>query len=289
MKKIVVDDENAGSRADIFVAKQYPRFSRSSLEGLFDDGRISIDNKPIKSAYKVKLGEVLKVEDRLLFNQPAKIKLPILYEDADVMVIDKPAGILTHSKGALNTEATVASFIRPKVDNVIEGNRAGIVHRLDRATSGVIITAKHPEALKWLQKQFSARKTKKTYLAVVEGVIEPSAAIIDAPILRNSKKPQTFQVNKQGKSAQTEYRTLKVIEKNGACYSLIELRPLTGRTHQIRVHMAYIKHPVVGDQLYGHPDSGLMLHARQLELTLPNRQRMIFESPMPNLFGAYVK
>src|SRR5262249_28394801 len=149
--------------------------------------------------------------DRPLFKKPPKISLPIIYEDNDVIVIDKPAGILTHAKGALNTEATVASFIESKLaEDLPKNNRAGIVHRLDRATSGVIITAKHDKALKWLQKQFSTRKTKKLYLAIAEGELEPAEAIIDAPIARNPRKPQTFYVSPIGKPAQTEYKLLKV-------------------------------------------------------------------------------
>jgi 23S rRNA pseudouridine1911/1915/1917 synthase len=284
MRELRVSQVEAGQRADVFVADQYPEFSRSSLEGLFDDHKVTLKDRPIKESYKVRLGDELTVDDELIFRKPKPIKLPILYEDDDVLVLDKPAGILSHSKGALNTEATVASFIRPMIDKDISGNRAGIVHRLDRATSGVIITAKNQAALNWLQKQFSTRKTKKTYLAIVEGLPVPESALIDAPIRRNPKKPQTFQVHQQGKPAQTEYKLLKTTKKNGETYSLLELRPLTGRTHQLRVHLAYIKHPVVGDRLYGREGDGLMLHARQLELTLPSRERMVFESPIPDSF-----
>jgi 23S rRNA pseudouridine1911/1915/1917 synthase len=285
MRRLKVSQAEAGQRADIFVANNYPDFTRSSLEGLFKDHKITISKKLVKESYRIKGGDRLVIDDGLLFKKPRSIKLPVIYEDEDVLVIDKPAGILTHSKGALNTEATVASFIRPKVNKEITGNRAGIVHRLDRATSGVIITAKNPAALRWLQKQFSARKTKKTYIAVLEGAPNPRAAIVDAPIARNPKRPQTFQVNKQGKSARTEYNVLKILEKN----SLVELRPLTGRTHQIRIHMAYINHPVIGDNLYGHPGPKLALHAKQLELTLPNRERMTFNSEPPMDFKELVK
>jgi 23S rRNA pseudouridine1911/1915/1917 synthase len=278
---------DVGLRADIYLAGQYPQFSRSSLEKLFD-GLVTVNKQPIKPSFRVSESTKLSVDDSLLKQKPPKISLPVLYEDNDVMVIDKPAGILTHSKGALNTEATVASFIAPKISKDLTGNRAGIVHRLDRATSGVIIVAKDQAALSWLQKQFSNRRTKKTYLAVAEGQPEPPKALIDAPIARNPKKPQTFYVNAAGKPAQTEYKTLKILNKSSNYYSLVELKPLSGRTHQLRVHLAYIKHPVVGDRIYGHEAEQMLLHAQSLELTLPNRQRLVFESPIPKYFEEFI-
>jgi 23S rRNA pseudouridine1911/1915/1917 synthase len=276
-----------GLRADIYLARQYPQFSRSSLEKLFD-GLVTVNKQPIKPSFRMSEATKLSVDDSLLNQKPPKISLPVLYEDDDVMVIDKPSGILTHSKGALNTEATVASFIAPKISKELSGNRAGIVHRLDRATSGVIIVAKNPVALSWLQKQFSNRQTKKSYLAVAQGQLEPSEALIDAPIARNPKKPQTFYVNASGKPAQTEYRLLKILNKSSNYYSLVELKPLTGRTHQLRVHLGYINHPVVGDRIYGHEGEQMLLHAQSLELTLPSRQRQVFESPIPKYFEEFI-
>ena len=158
------------------------------------------------------------------------------------------------------------------------------MHRLDRATSGVIICAKTPDALTWLQKQFAQRRTKKIYLAIVDGQVDPAAAIIDAPIARNPKKPQTFYVNSTGKTAQTEYRVIKEFTKNSKTYSLLELKPTSGRTHQLRVHLKYIGHPIVGDPVYGSGGVNLLLHASSLELTLPSSERKIFESTMPKHF-----
>ncbi len=269
-------------RADVFVAANYPQFTRSSLERLFDKDMVSVNGTPIKPSHKIKDGEKLTVDEELIRRQPESIDLPIIYEDDDVMVIDKPAGVLTHSKGTLNEEATVASFIKTKLkDESLNGNRAGIVHRLDRATSGVIITGKTASAVKHLQKQFSQRRTKKLYLAVVEGLPDEAEAIIDAPILRNPRKPQTFIVDGEGKSAVTHYKVIKPFKNGQKTYSLLELRPQTGRTHQLRVHMAYIGHPIVGDTVYGHGDGPMMLHAKSLELTLPNKERRVFESGTP--------
>ena len=132
-----------------------------------------------------------------------------------------------------------------------------------------------------LQKQFAQRKTKKIYLAIVEGEPKPEQAVIDAPIARNPKKPQTFRVSPEGKSAQTQYSVLKSFVKKDKRYSLLELKPLTGRTHQLRVHLAYIGHPIVGDHVYGSDGARLMLHATSLEITIPTSQRKVFEAAMP--------
>lgn len=284
-------------RADVFIAGQYPEFSRSSLDGLFENELISLDKKPVKSSYKIKENDELKVNDKLLFKKPAAIDVPIIYEDKDVIVIDKPAGVLTHSKGALNTEGSVASFINPKLaKDMPQSNRAGIVHRLDRGTSGIIITAKTEKAQKWLQKQFSTRKTRKVYMAIAEGEPDPRKAIIDAPIARNPRRPQTFYVNPAGKPARTEYEVVKILNPSTSLragkpsiFSLVELRPLTGRTHQLRVHLAYIDHAIVGDRLYGHEREHLYLHAKSLELTLPGGERRVFEAKEPAYFKEFIE
>jgi len=160
------------------------------------------------------------------------------------------------------------------------------VHRLDRATSGVIIGARTQHALSWLQQQFARREAKKTYIAVVEGHVKQPEAIIDMPIERNPKAPATHRVHANGKNAVTSYKVLLENER----YSLLELRPTTGRTHQLRVHLAHIGHPIVGDPLYGSGKYGdrLYLHAEKLEITLPDGQRRTFEAPLPPEFNELV-
>lgn len=284
--QIKIEHENVGKRADIVLSNALPNFTRSSLHYVFDNNLVKINGKVAKAGQKLKQSDLLEAETEELSKGPEKIKLPIIYEDEDVVVINKPAGILTHAKGGLNLEPSVASFINSKLTGFSnDNNRAGIVHRLDRGTSGVIITAKNEQSLKWLQKQFSQRKTKKTYIAVVHGVPVNSEAIIDAPIGRNPRKPQTFIVSQSGKSAQTAYRTLKSFTKSDKQYSLVEFKPVTGRTHQIRVHAAFIGNPIVGDHVYSKDKNmPLMLHAKMLEITLPNRDRKIFESELPSSF-----
>lgn len=268
-------------RADILLAKKYPEYSRAALAKLFTEDLVSLNGKMLKAGDKVPEDAVLEADTSLLHETPEQINLPILYEDDDCIVINKPAGVLTHALGKHGNEPSVASFLRDKVSG-LEGDRAGIVHRLDRATSGVIIGAKNQAALSWLQKQFAQRKTYKTYIAVVEGTPKQAEAIIDMPIERNPKAPATFRVGNNGKPAQTQYKVLQAGDK----YSLIQLQPTTGRTHQLRVHMQKIGHPIVGDPLYGNGSYGdrLFLHAKSLEITLPSKQRKIFTAPLPKEF-----
>jgi 23S rRNA pseudouridine1911/1915/1917 synthase len=289
MRTFKVSSSGAGQRADFFIASKYPDYTRSALAGLFYLDKVKINGEFAKPGYKLKPEDNVKVDDGLLKQKPDKINLPVLYEDDDVIVIDKPAGVLTHSKGGLNLEPTVASFIEPKIeDKNLTGNRAGIVHRLDRATSGVIIAAKNQDTLKMLQRQFSGRKVKKTYWAVVEGTPHPKEAIINSPIARNPHKPQTFMVSAAGKPALTQYKVLRTINRVGNTYSLLELLPQTGRTHQLRVHLAYIGHPIVGDRLYGHGQADLLLYAKSLEINLPSGRRAVFEAGPPAHFKEFI-
>jgi 23S rRNA pseudouridine1911/1915/1917 synthase len=274
-------------RLDQYVVRQIPAFSRSFATRIIEEGQVLVNGKPqLKAGYKLRPDDQIKIiydmaEQELI----PEIELPVIYEDDDCVVINKPIGLLTHSKGTFNPEATVSTWLRGRMQ-AMSGERAGIVHRLDRATSGVMICAKKPEALAWLQKQFSQRRTKKTYAAVVTGVLNEPEAVIDMPIERNPKKPQTFRAGNNGKPAQTAYR---VVKTDGS-HSLLELKPTTGRTHQLRVHLAQLGHPIVGDTLYGgEPADRLFLHAHSLEITIPDRERKTFEVPVPPEFAEAVK
>ncbi len=273
-------------RLDQRVVELIPELSRAFGTKLIDQGKVTVNGTPqTKAGYKLRDGDEVVVNfDLTALADIPEIKLPILYEDDDCIVINKPLGLLTHSKGEFNPEATVETWLRKHTK--ITGERAGIVHRLDRATSGVMICAKTPEALKWLQKQFAQRRTKKTYFAVVSGELKQPEAIIDMPLERNPKAPATFRVGHGGKTASTHYR---VVSSNGD-HSLLELKPETGRTHQLRVHLSHIGHPIVGDSMYGgEPNERLMLHAERLELTLPSRDRKEFVAPLPTLFHDMVR
>lgn len=269
-------------RLDIYVIKQYPNFSRSFATRLIEEGKVAVNGEPqLKAGYKLRAhDQVLVIYDEAEEAEIPDIELEVIYEDEDCVVINKPVGLLTHSKGLFNPEPTVSTWLRSRM-SAMSGDRAGIVHRLDRATSGVMICAKKPEALGQLQKQFSLRKVKKSYIAVIVGEMTEPEAIIDMPIERNPKKPQTFRVGSNGKSALTAYKTLKI----GNGFSLLELKPTTGRTHQLRVHLENLGHPIYGDTFYGGKTADrLYLHAQSLEITLPNRQRKTFTVTVPDDF-----
>ena len=250
-------------RLDQKIVELIPELSRGFATRLIEDGKVTVNGTiQTKSGYKLRAGDDVLVDyDISQLEQIPDIDLPILYEDADCVVINKPVGVLSHSKGVFNPEATVATWLRSRL-NGLSGERGGIVHRLDRATSGVMICAKTPEALQWLQKQFATRNTKKTYAAVIQGSLNPDEAVVEMPIGRNPKAPATFRVDVQGKFAKTAYRT---VDRNNA-YSLLELNPETGSTHQLRVHLKHLHHPIVGDILYGgEPAERLYLHAESFE------------------------
>lgn len=272
-------------RLDVYLQTYYPDISRAQLQRLIKDGKVKV-NGLTQTKNGAKLGEDDAVTVDLKTElAAAELDLKVLFEDETCVVLDKPEGILTHSKGAFNSEQTVASWLsqRPEFNfkTDTDNQRAGIVHRLDRATSGVMICAKTEAALKHLQKQFQDRKAKKTYVARVDGKIKPATAIIDIPIERNPKQPQRFRPGSNGKPAQTMYQTLSVIGKD----SLLKLIPATGRTHQLRVHLNYIKHPIIGDTFYGgRKAERLFLHAHKLEITLPNKDRQTFTVEIPGIF-----
>lgn len=276
---IVVKEDLRGKRTDKLLAEQLPQFPRAALAKLFDKELVWLNDKITKPGVKVREGDRLKADLSPLDIHIEDIELPIIYEDENVLVIDKPTGVISHARGRYFDEPSVASFIRQKTGQ--KGERSGIVHRLDRATSGVMITAKNQETLSFLQKQFSSRKVQKTYMAVIRGALPTAEGVIDMPIGRNPKVPATFHVTESGKQALTRYTTVRT---NGT-YSLIELKPETGRTHQLRVHLAELKHPIVGDVLYhGEPAERLLLHAASLEITLPGGDRAVFTAALPAIF-----
>lgn len=278
-------------RLDIYLQQYYPDISRAQLQRLIKNGKVSVSGEVVtKNSYSLDEDDAVAVDlSTREAESEAKIEPEILYEDVDCVVINKPVGALSHSKGAFNPEDTVATWLTRRPDFSFpeedDNLRIGIVHRLDRSTSGVMIAAKNPKSQKHLQKQFQNRKAKKGYTARVEHVVKPEKALMDLPIERNPKEPQRFRVGQNGKPAQTAYRVLKIIEGRKGRDTLIELNPLTGRTHQLRVHMNYIKHPIVGDTFYGgRPADRLFLHAQYLGITLPNNERKTFTAPVPKNF-----
>lgn len=270
-------------RLDQYVAQFWPENSRSVWQKYILAGYVQVNGR-VQVSPKYVLGE----DDIVTVHVPddpdySDETLPVVYEDDHVIVINKPAGVLTHAKGEIAEEFTVADFVRPKQAEPDTTNRPGIVHRLDRDTSGIIICAKDAETKRQLQKQFQDRKAHKTYLAVVKGTPKQPSATLDLPIERNPKKPATHRVGVNGKHALTRYEVIASDKR----HSVVRLHPETGRTHQLRVHLAYIGTPIVGDRLYGSeksPIGRLCLHAESLEITIPTSRRETFAAEPPEDF-----
>lgn len=272
-------------RLDIYLATTYPEYSRSSWQKFIKNGYVAVD-KTIQKAPKYLVSDPSKITIHLPGAPDHSDKeLPIIYLDEDVIVINKPAGVLTHSKNQLDREFTVADFFRRYTTVGLDADRPGIVHRLDRDTSGVMIGARHQKAYEHLKEQFADRLAHKTYEAVVDGVPSAPELVIDLPIARNPAAPGSFKVDPKGKSAQTK---LAVIDTNSR-HTLVKLEPLTGRTHQLRVHMAYLHTPIHGDRLYGKIADRLYLHAAKLQLVLPSGTTTEFKADRPKQFDALVR
>jgi len=272
-------------RLDHYLARDFPEISRAFLQKLCNTDQVLVNGKPEKSGYKLRAEDKVDVlYDMAGIEKIEDIDLPILYQDENLLVIDKPTGVISHSRGKFWNEPSVASFIRQLTGQ--SGERAGIVHRLDRATSGLMVCAKNEATMKFLQKQFADRHVQKTYMAVIKGHLKLPEAIIDMPIERNPKAPSTFRVGSNGKPAQTKYKVLTSNE----LYDEVQLVPATGRTHQLRVHLQHQGHPIIGDTLYkGQPASRLYLHAYQLTIKVPDNSQMTFTAPLPPEFNVLMK
>lgn len=273
-------------RLDVELAARYPETSRSAWQKHVKAGHVSV-NGEVETSPKLEVTE----NDVIAIDLPRQTdfsdqSLPVVYVDDNVIVINKPIGVLSHSKGVLNDEFTVAEFFRRYTTYNTDTNRPGVVHRLDRDTSGIMIGARNEETAKLLQKQFADRKAKKEYTAVVSGLPKESKALIDLPIGRNPLAPSTFRVDASGKDAQTMFE----VAEEGERSALVSLRPITGRTHQLRVHMQYLGTPIVGDRVYGGFEAPrLMLHASSLEVTIPGGARKTFTAKAPDDLLSYVR
>lgn len=283
---ILKSDENLEKRQrlDLFLVEKIPDYNRSTLQNFIKSGYVAIDGRIIKkpNAEIIIADENGEKKHEISLNIPKKPFPPDLnklkiYEDDNVLVLNKPTGLLSMAKGEFSTENTLEDY-------------GLLVHRLDRDTSGVVILAKNEAARAMLRKQFQERKAHKTYYAIVDGSPKNQEALIDLPIARNLKHPTTFQVDPKGKPAQTYYRVLETLDGK----SLLELKPISGRTHQLRVHLKYLGCPIIGDKIY-NPESRakrLFLHAGLLEITIPDspeNKRMTFEAPLPLDFEQELK
>lgn len=255
-------------RLDILMGEYFKSYNRSSLQKFIEFGFVSVNGEIAKKPNQ-KFERGVKIDLKIPETMKNADLVPeIIYEDGDVVVLNKPAGLLSMPRAQYCPEKTLENY-------------GLLVHRLDRDTSGVVILAKNPDVQMFLKKQFQDRETHKTYYAVVSGCPKLEEAKIDLPLARDLKRPTTFRVDPNGKASETYYKVLKSDDK----HSLVELKPTTGRTHQLRVHMKYLGHPILGDPLYGEEKADrLYLHAYKLEVTLPNGNKVEFEAKVPEEF-----
>ncbi len=292
MIELEVTREHGGLRLDRFLAAALPDFSRSRLQTLIRDGFVRLNGEQPRTREAVKNGDTITVEVPALEKIEAEaeaIPLQILFEDEDLLVLDKAAGMVVHP-GAGNAEHTLVNALLGHcrtLSGIGGKERPGIVHRLDKETSGCLVVAKNDATHRDLSRQFAARTMQKTYLALVNGRPRQAAGTIDAPIARHPVHRQRMSVarNTRGRSALTEYRVVRA----GNEISLVECALHSGRTHQIRVHLHHLGHPVVGDKLYAPKlaknFSRQMLHAWRLGFTHPTSgEWQLFEAPLPGDF-----
>ncbi len=277
--------EETGVRLDRYVSEQCPDLSRTQAQKLIEDGHVTVNNQAVKSSLKLMPGDRVDVAIPPPLPStltPEDIPLKILFEDADLLVVDKPAGLTVHPAPGHYTH-TLANAVLAHVPDIETGDaaRPGIVHRLDKDTSGLIIIAKNAAAHMKLADQFKTRTVAKVYSALVKGKLTPEQGVIEGEIGRDPRDRKKMAIVTRGREARTEYRVIRYIKN----YTLLEVRPKTGRTHQIRVHLAAIGHPIIGDATYGTPSEYLdrqFLHAARLSFRLPSTgEPREFESPLP--------
>lgn len=287
VRELIVPAQFAGYRLDKFLAETYPDLSRSFIQKLIEAGAVTADGKPVKTATKVEPGDIVRLElppPRRTELVPEAIPLNVVYEDDDVVVVDKPSGLVVHPAPGHPTGTLVHALLGryPELHIGID-LRPGIVHRLDKDTSGLMVIAKTDRAMSSLVQQMKNKVVLKEYLVLVHGKLKAKQGIIDAPIGRDPKERKRMAVVATGRPARTHFEVIQELDN----YTLVKARLETGRTHQIRVHFASIGHPVAGDKVYGPSKIELLLnrhflHAYRLGFRSPSKQQwMEFESPLP--------
>ncbi len=288
---VVAPGPGSGARLDVWLAGQVPGLSRAAARKLIDDGRVLVNGKAGKASARLKEGDKVAAglelrEDAAEAPGPQEIPLEVLFADEDIIVLDKPSGLVVHP-GAGNEEGTLANALValfPELAGVGPRERPGIVHRLDKGTSGVMVAARSPRAYASLVGQFKRHDVRKTYFGLVYGRVAAAEGRIDWPIGRHATKRKRISTHsKNPRQAETFFRVLEVLPRA----TLLEVRPLTGRTHQIRVHLAAAGHPIVGDALYGRKNEAkryprIFLHARSISFLHPGTgERLEFAAPLP--------
>ena len=289
-----VEKEDVGKRLDVFLQEKFPSFSRSYFKNLIDSGDVLVDEKEVKSGEKLKMGKSVKVR----FKEPEKISteaedvdFEIVYEDDDIVVINKPQGLVVHPCSSTR-HGTLVNGLLYRVKNLsgINGKlRPGIVHRLDKETSGLLVVAKNDKAHISLAEQIKNKTCKRNYLAILEGNLKDDEGEIETKIGRDKKDRKKMAVIENGRVAITNYKDLERFKN--AC--LVEFSLKTGRTHQIRVHAKFLNHPIIGDKVYGKEVKGLngqLLHAYKLTFMHPSTHKeVLFEVKPPKYFEEYLE
>lgn len=295
LDKIIVDKQDV--RLDVYITEKYKDLSRTMVQKLIEEGNIKVNGNIKKLSYKVQLNDEISIcipKAKETDLKPQEIPIEVVYEDDDIIVVNKPKGLVVHPANG-NPDGTLVNAIMAMCKESLSGIggelRPGIVHRLDKDTSGLLIVAKNDKAHINMSEQIKNRQVTKKYIALVRGVIQEDDATIDMPIGRSTKDRKKMAVTKNGKQAVTHFKVLKRYPK----YTLLEVKIDTGRTHQIRVHMAEIGHPVVGDMVYsnGKNDFGIqgqMLHAKSLDFKHPiTGKQMHLEAELPQYFKSILE
>ena len=296
LREITVEQNVDNKRLDKFISEMEEDLSRTTIQRLIEEEKVLVNEQKVKTSYKPISGDKIRiiVEQRPKLELKAqKIPVQIMYEDKDIVVVNKPKGMVVHPANG-NYDGTLVNALLGMYEDKSdwsfsedeENFRPGIVHRLDKDTSGLLIVAKNDVALMKMSKEIQERKVTKKYIALVKGNVPDDEATIDLPIARSTKDRKKMAVDENGKNAVTYFKVLKRYDR----YTLLELKIATGRTHQIRVHMSYIGHPVVGDEVYSNGKNefevkGQMLHAWKLEFIHPiTGEKINLEAPLPDYF-----
>lgn len=295
-EEFIVNAEDVNERIDSFIARKCEKISRSLAQNLIKEEKVKVDGKTPKLSLKLKEGQMISVDfERELDEKikPENIPIDILYEDDDIIVVNKPKNMVVHPAVGNRSGTLVNAILGKHALSDLNGDvRPGIVHRLDKDTTGVLVIAKNNYAHQVIAKEIQERKTKKEYIALVSGLIKENEGVINMPIGRHPTDRKKMAVVKSGKDAITEF---KVLKRYGENYTLVKINLKTGRTHQIRVHFSHIGYPVVGDGVYSSKKNRFgvttqMLHAYKLGFTHPTKNEwMEFEAPLPEYFENIIK
>ena len=297
MKIVIVKEDEIGKRIDAYLAQKAEDFSRVTIQRLIEEEKILVNNKKVKVSYKVQNEDSITIQEeepKDIELKAQNIPIEVIYEDNDIIVVNKPKGMVVHPANG-NPDGTLVNAIMAICKDSLSGIggeiRPGIVHRLDKDTSGLLIVAKDDKSHINLSEQLKNHEVKKTYIALVRGVVKENEATINMPIGRSSKDRKKMAVTKSGKNAITHFKVLQRYDK----YTLLEIVIETGRTHQIRVHLSEIGYPIIGDSVYSNGKNewniqGQCLHAKNLEFKHPKTNKIMeLEAKLPEYFENIIK